>query len=142
MNYQKLNIYFAFTITILLFASCREEILTPSKIETNILLNSPIQSVTASSYSFEITAEDNSSYFLDPLPILKNLNLSLSLNNYSSGKVSIFLVNKDQVTVYNRIFGSNVSASSVNLDGLLPSLIKIEFGNFSGNFSLHLAGKP
>ena len=79
---------------------------------------------------------------MDPLPILKNLNLSLSLNNYSSGTVSIFLVNKDQVVVYNRIFGSNLTTSSVNLDGLLPSLIKIEFGNFSGNFSLHLAGKP
>jgi hypothetical protein len=142
MNCKKINILILLIFYVFFISCCREEILTPSRIESINLLNNPIQAVTASSYTFEITAQDNSSYFIDPIPILRNLNLSLSLDNYTSGTVSIFLVNKEQIVVYNRIFGNNLTTSSVNLDGLLPSLIKIEFGNFSGDFSLQLAGKP
>ncbi len=142
MNNKKTNILALLICYLFMFTSCRE-VVAPSLVqETTDKLNSPIQSITPNSYAFEISAKNNSSNFTNAIPVLQNLNLSLALNNYTSGTVHIQLVNNDQIIIYNRIFGFGFPNSSVNLDGFAPSRITLGFDNFSGDFSLYLNGKP
>lgn len=143
MNYKKTNIFILTICCLFIFTSCRE-ILTPTvnQEESANILNNPIESATPNSYAFEIIAINNSSNYAKAIPVLQKLNLSLSLNNYNSGSIHIQLINKEQVTVYNRIFSFGISSSTVNLDGLVPSKISLKFNNFSGDFALNLNGNP
>lgn len=144
MNLKKINILILFISLIFIFTSCRE-IITPTSSheeENTFLLNNPFESETPNSYTFAITARNNSSNYATTIPVLQNLNLSLAVNNYNSGTVHIQLVNNEQIIVYNRIFDFGFPSSTVNLDGLVPSQIKLIFDNFSGDFSLNLNGNP
>ncbi|MFZ0453802.1 MAG: hypothetical protein WCE54_18755 [Ignavibacteriaceae bacterium] len=143
MNYKKTNIFVSFICCLFIFSSCREIIApTDNHEETASILNNPIEAATPNSYSFEISARNNSSNYANTIPILQSLNLSIALNNYNSGTVHIKLVNHDLVVVYNRIFDFGFTSSTVNLDGLSPSQINLKFDNFSGDFSVNLNGNP
>ena len=143
MNNKKTNIFVFFICCLFLFSSCRE-IITPTdnREETASILNNPIEAATPNSYSFEISARNNTSNYANSIPILQSLNLSLALSNYNSGTVHIQLINRDLVIIYNRIFDFGFTSSTVNLDGLAPSQINLKFDNFSGDFSVNLNGNP
>lgn len=143
MNYIKVNILILLIGFFLTFISCREIVSpTTNQDENAKILNNPIESITSNSYAFEISAKNNSSIFVNSIPVLQNLDLSLALNNYDSGTVHIQLINNENIPVYNRIFTFGFSTSTANLDGLLPSQIYLEFDNFSGDFILILNGNP
>ena len=142
MNYKKTNLLSLLVIYLFISASCREVTAPSINQEYADYLNNPIESKTPNSYSFEISAENNSSNYLNNIPVLQKLNLSLALKNYTSGTVHIKLINNEQIIIYNRIFTFGFPASSVNLDGLAPSQISLEFESFSGDFSLYLDGNP
>ncbi len=142
MNYKKITLLSLLIIYLFISASCREVIAPSINQENADYVNNPIESETPNSYSFEISAEKNSSNYLNNIPVLQKLNLSLALNNYASGTVHIKLIDNEQVIIYNRIFTFGFPTSTVNLDGLAPSQISLEFENFSGDFSLYLNGNP
>ena len=135
MNSKKINIFALLICYLFLFSSCREEIIAPLKPDAADRINNPVQSATSNSYSFSINAQSNSSFFIDAVPVLPSLDLSLSLDNYSGGYVYIFLTENNGRLVYSDTCGANFNNSSINLDGFLPSRIELQFENFSGNFS-------
>ena len=143
MNYRKTNIFAFLICCLFIFSSCRE-IITPvdNQEETASILNNPFESATPNSYSFEISARNNSSNYANAIPVLQSLNLSLALSNYNSGTVHIKLINRERIIVYNRIFDFAFASSTVNLDGLAPSQVNVKFNNFSGDFSLNINGNP
>ncbi len=143
IDFKKTNIFIFLICSLFIFSSCRE-IITPrgNREETASILNNPIEAATPNSYTFEISARNNSSNYANTIPVLQNLNLSIALSNYNSGTVHIKLVNQELVVVYNRIFDFGFPSSTVNLDGLVPSWINLEFDNFSGDFSVNIDGNP
>ncbi|MEJ2616347.1 MAG: hypothetical protein P8Z35_15430 [Ignavibacteriaceae bacterium] len=143
MNNKKTKIFAVLICCLFIFSSCRE-IITPTdnQEKTASILNNPIESATPNSYTFEISARNNTSIYANSIPVLQNLNLSLALSNYNSGTVHIQLINHDLVIVYNRIFDFGFKSSTVNLDGLAPSQINLKFDNFSGDFSVNINGNP
>lgn len=143
MNYRETNIIILIICCLFLFISCRE-IITPvdSQKKTTNLLNNPIESETPNSYTFKISARNNSSNYINAIPVLQYLDLSLAVGNYNSGTVHIQLVNNAQEVVYDRTFNFGFPSSTVNLDRLVPNKVKLEFDNFSGDFSLNLNGNP
>jgi hypothetical protein len=144
MYYNKVNIFILIICSIFIFISCREIITPPAgnQEETVSILNFPFETETPNSYTFEISARNNSSNYANTIPVLQSLNLSLAVSNYNSGTIHIKLINNDQVIVYNRIFDFGFPNSTVNLDGLVPRQVSLEFDNFSGDFSLNLNGNP
>jgi len=143
MSYKKTNIFAFLICCFFIFSSCREIIPpTDNQEETASILNNPIESATPNSYTFEISARNNTSNYANSIPVLQNLNVSLALSNYYSGTVHIKLINSDLVIVYNRIFGFGFASSTVNLNGLAPSRINLKFDNFSGDFSVKINGNP
>ena len=87
--------YFLFGIAVLLFiAGCREDIVDPLNAGANV--NEPVLSTSSNIYSFSINAQNITQNILNSSQLKTFHNqLYIILNEYSSGSVSLKLINKD-----------------------------------------------
>ena len=91
---KRIFIYIYFVVTVLLlFLSCREDILVPDNLATNV--NEPILQNESNSYSFVINAQNisidvvNNTYFS-----ANTSRISITIVDYSSGYISVRIIDK------------------------------------------------
>lgn len=135
---RKIN-YFSLLITILLllFVSCRENIITPDNFASNI--NEPILISEPNSYTFFINAENITIDVINNALFSSTMSrITISIVNYSSGSVNVRVIDPQSISRFN-YFGSNdESLFTEALNGYVPQYVGIKTINFSGKLKVQL----
>ncbi len=135
---RKIN-YFCqlLTILLLLFVSCRENIITPDNFANNI--NEPILISEPNSYTFFINAENIT------IDVVNNTSFSsttsritISIVNYSSGSVSVRVIDRQSISRFNYFGNDEESLFTEALSGYIPQSVGIRTFNFSGKLKVRL----
>jgi len=124
---------------LVLFISCRQEIVPPDNPAGNI--NEPQFSRTNFSYTFSINANRitetvvNNTY----LNTFKS-RIHTVISDHSSGSVEIIVqVNQNNI-LYSAVFDNDTNNTSTEIEGQQPRVIIFNFNNFTGKFKVTLAG--
>jgi len=133
---KKIKIFLFFIL--LLFISCREEIIPPGNPIGNI--NEPLLTRTNNSYIFSInanniTASINDNTFLNTV----KANIYSIIADYSSGYVQVQVKTGSNSVLYSEKFDANTRGVLGNIYGSQPQVIAIEFRNFTGKFQVTLS---
>ncbi len=133
---KKTKIFFFFTL--LLFISCREEIISPDNPIGNI--NEPLLTRTNNSYIFSINANNitatiNDNTFLNTV----RANIYSIIADYSSGNVQVQVKTGSNSVLYSQTFEGNTRGILGNINGSQPQVIAIDFRNFTGKFQVTLS---
>ncbi len=124
-------------LSLILFASCREDIVPPNNPAGNV--NEPVQYYSNSSYTFIINADKISRSVKDFLTLHStSVRLYTSILDISSGSVQIFLLDSHNHAWYSNTFDSETQNKFVDLSGYDPSLIQIKMNNFTGKLKIQL----
>ena len=135
---RKIN-YFCLLITILLllFVSCRENIITPDNFSDNI--NEPILISEPNSYTFFINAENitidvvNNALFSSTMS-----RITISIVNYSSGSVNVRVIDPQSISRFNYFGSDDENLFTETLNGYVPQSVGIKTINFSGKLKIQL----
>jgi len=133
------NNYFCLLITILLllFVSCRENIIAPDNFASNI--NEPILISEPNSYTFFINAENitidvvNNALFSSTMS-----RITISIVNYSSGSVNVRVIDPQSISRFNYFGNDDESLFTESLNGYIPEAVGIKTFNFSGKLKVQL----
>ena len=135
---KKIN-YFCLLITILLllFVSCRENIIAPDNFASNI--NEPILISEPNSYTFFINAENITIDVVNDALFSSTMSrITISIVNYSSGSVNVRVIDPQSISRFN-YFGSNdESLFTEALNGYVPQSVRIKTFGFSGKLKVQL----
>lgn len=131
-----INIYL-FAAVILLFISCREDIIAPDNFATNV--NEPILLNESNSYSFVINAQNIS------IDVVNNTNfntntsrISITIVDYSSGYVSVRVIDKQSNSRFSYFGNDDEDFFTESLNGYVPAYVGIKAVDFSGKLKIEL----
>lgn len=135
---KRIFIYIYFFITvILLFISCREDIIAPDNFATNV--NQPILINESNSYSFVINAQNIS------IDVVNNINLnthksrvSITIVDYTSGSVRIRIIDEQSNSRFSYYGNDEEDLFTEPLNGFVPASIGIRAVDFSGKLKIEL----
>ena len=141
--FYKQNIFLIISIRVLLtliifvFFSCRENILSSENSIGNI--NEPIKTKTQESYTFEINASKITFNETDDTQLnITRADVFVSVNNYSSGIVSITVIGDNKLDLYSISFTDNGTGQTAKIINHVPEKVRLEFINFSGNLKVRV----
>lgn len=134
---KKIRIFLFFTL--LLFFSCREEIIPPGSPVGNV--NEPLLTRTDNSYIFSINASNITASVSD-YTFLETFeaNIYSIIADHSSGYVQVQVKSNTNSVLYSEIFENNTRGTLENISGAQPRIIAIDFQNFTGKFQVTLSG--
>ena len=135
---KQIFIYIYFFVTvILLFISCREDIIAPDNFATNV--NEPILINESNSYSFVINAQNIS------IDVVNNTNfnantsrVSITIVEYSSGSVRIRIIEEQTKSRFTYFGNDEEDFFSESLNGYVPASVAIKTVDFSGKLKIEL----
>ena len=120
---------------ILLFSSCREEIIAPGNPAGNV--NEPVRIKAKFSYSFYINAVNVTTSVADVSGISSiHSTVSVSLEDYKEGVAAFNIYDNASNLVYRKIIAENDLQVSEILDGSSPDQVLINFTNFTGKLQI------
>lgn len=135
---KRIFIYIYFVVTVLLlFLSCREDILTPDNLATNV--NEPILQNESNSYSFVLNAQNisidvvNNTYFS-----ANTSRISITIVDYSSGYVSVRIIDKQTNSRFSYFGNDEEDYFSESLIGYVPASVGIKAVDFSGKLKIEI----
>ena len=134
----RIFIYIYFVVTVLLlFLSCREDIIAPDNFATNV--NEPILLNESNSYSFVINAQNIS------IDVVNNTNfsastsrISITIIDYSSGYVRIKIIDKQTINRFSYFGNDDENFFTESLTGYVPASVGIKAVDFSGKLKIEL----
>ena len=123
---------------LLLFVSCREEIIAPDNSTGNI--NEPFLTRTSNSYIFSINAS-NITATIDDNTFLSTVkaNIYSIIADYSAGYVEVEVKTSTNSVLYSEVFESDTRGTLKNINGFRPEIIAINFQNFTGKLKVTLS---
>ena len=134
---KQIFIYIYFFVTVILFISCREEIIAPDNFTTTV--NEPILINESNSYSFVINAQNIS------IDVVNNTNfnantsrVSITIVDYSSGYVSIKIIDKQTNSRFTYFGNDEEDFFTESLNGYVPASVGIRTVDFSGKLKIEL----
>ncbi len=135
---KRILIYIYFVITILLlFLSCREDILPPDNLATNV--NEPILQNESNSYSFVINAQNISIEVVNNTNFSSNTSrISITIIDYSSGYVRVKIVDKQTNNRFSYFGNDEEDYFTESLNGYVPGSVGITAVDFSGKLKIEL----
>ena len=134
---MKFKLQLFFLSLMLLFISCRQEIVPPDNPAGNI--NEPQLTRTNFSYIFSINANKITENVVDNT----FLNTSRSriypvINDHSSGSVEIIVQADQDNVLYSAVFDSDTNGSFTEIEGQQPRVIIFNFSDFTGKLKVTL----
>ena len=135
---KQIFIYIYFFVTvILLFISCREDIIAPDNFATNV--NEPILVNESNTYSFVINAQNIS------IDVVNNTNfnahtsrVSITIVDYTSGSVRIRIIDEQSNSRFSYYGNDDEDFFSESLNGYVPASVGIRTVDFSGKLKIEL----
>ena len=136
MKWIFIYIYFFVTV-ILLFISCREDIIAPDNFATNV--NEPILLNESNSYSFVINAQNISIDVVNNTNFSANTSrISITIIDYSSGYVSVRIIDKQSNNRFSYFGNDDEDFFTQSLNGYVPASVGIKTVDFSGKLKIQL----
>ncbi|HEY7751426.1 MAG TPA: hypothetical protein VH917_03970 [Ignavibacteriaceae bacterium] len=127
----------ALLILILLFASCREEIIAPGNFAGNI--NEPIQLNNRNSFTFLINADNFSMNTSVPASFNTSASrISITLLDRESGFVFVGVRDSENAERYRHTISSDTNNFTEVIDGFIPKTIQIRTQTLSGKLKIQL----
>jgi hypothetical protein len=125
-------------VVILLFTvSCREDILPPENLATNV--NEPIQINEPNSYAFVINAQNISINVVNRTQINSTTSrISITIVDYSTGYVAVRVMDKQLNNRFNYFGNDDESFYTQSLNGYIPRTVGIKAVDFSGKLKIEL----
>ena len=135
---KQIFIYIYFFVTvILLFISCREDIIAPDNFATNV--NEPILINESNSYSFVINAQNISIDVVNNTNFSANTSrVSITIVDYSSGYVSVKIIDKQTNNRFTYFGNDEEDFFTESLNGYVPASVGIRTVDFSGKLKIEL----
>lgn len=135
---KQIFIYIYFFVTvILLFISCREDIIAPDNFATNV--NEPILVNESNTYSFVINAQNIS------IDVVNNTNfnahksrVSITIIDYAGGYVRIKIIDEQTNSRFSYFGNDDEDLFSEPLNGYVPASVGIKAVDFSGKLKIEL----
>ena len=135
---KQIFIYIYFFVTvILLFISCREDIIAPDNFATSI--NQPILLNEFNSYSFVINAQNIS------IDVVNNTNfnaitsrVSITIVDYAGGYISIRITDEQTNRRFSYFGNDEEDFFTESLNGYVPASVGIKAVDFSGKLKIEL----
>ena len=122
-------------ILLVVFNSCREEIIPPDNFVERI--NDPVQVSERNSYIFLLNADKFTMNLVVPSSFNSiRTRFNISLIDYESGYTTISVLDKNSVERFKYFIADEVEYDSELLDGYVPSKITIRTQNFSGKVKI------
>jgi hypothetical protein len=136
MVFNKIKI--SLFLFVLVFISCREEIIPPGNVAGNI--NEPSLTRTSNSYIFSINASKITTSITDNtfLNTFKARIYSV-IADYSSGYVEIEVKTDRNNILYSEVFEDDTRGTLKNIEGSRPDIIVVNFQNFTGRLNVTLS---
>jgi hypothetical protein len=123
---------------LLLFSSCREEIIEPGNFAGNY--NSPVEENKSNYYSIIINAKDLSSNFQSFMDFSFVSNKALlNIDDVTAGSVAIVIRDQNGVSLYSSVNQTEITNDSRKLVNSIPQKVEIYFTNFSGKLKFSLS---
>jgi len=136
MKRNLIYIYFIVNV-ILLFLSCREDIIAPDNFATNV--NEPILVNESNTYSFVINAQNIS------IDVVNNIKLnahksrvSITIVDYISGSVRIRIIDEQSNSRFSYYGNDEEDLFTEPLNGFVPASVGIRAVDFSGKLKIEL----
>ena len=124
-------------ILLLIIISCREDIILPEDLATNI--NEPVQKNELDSYSFMLNAKNISINIANNVHFSSSTSIiSVSINDYSSGSITVKIADSQMSNRFNYLGNDDERFYTESLIGFVPVSVSISSDNFTGNFQLEL----
>ncbi|HSP87801.1 MAG TPA: hypothetical protein VLN45_06690 [Ignavibacteriaceae bacterium] len=122
---------------LLMFISCRQEIVPPDSSLENI--NEPQLTRTNSSYTFSINANRITETVIDNtfLNTFKS-RVRPVISGHSSGSVEIIIQVDQNNILYSALFDDDTNGTFAELEGFQPKVIIFVFNNFTGKLKVNL----
>ena len=135
---KRIFIYIYFFVTvILLFMSCREDVIEPDNFATNV--NEPILINETNSYSFVINAQNISIDVVNNTNFSANTSrVSITIVDYSSGYVSVRIIDKQTNSRFTYFGNDEEDFFTESLNGYVPASVGIRTVDFSGKLKIEL----
>ena len=135
---KQIFIYIYFFVTvILLFISCREDIIEPDNLATNI--NEPILVNESNTYSFVINARNISIDVVNNTHFSANTSrISITIVDYSSGYVSVRIIDEQTNSRFSYFGNDDEDFFTESLNGYVPASVGIKTVDFSGKLKIEL----
>jgi hypothetical protein len=135
---KRIFIYIYFVVTtILLFISCREDIIGPNNFATNV--NEPILVNESNSYSFVINAQNISINVVNNTNFNVNTSrISITIVDYSSGYVSVRIIDEQSNNRFSYFGNDDEDFFTQSLNGYVPASVGIKAVDFSGKLRIEL----
>ncbi len=135
---KRIFIYIYFLVTIiLLFISCREDIIAPDNFAT--IVNEPILINETNSYSFVINAQNIS------IDVVNNTNfsahtsrVSITIIDYAGGYVSVRIIDNQSNSRFSYFGNDDQDFFTESLNGYVPASVGIKAVDFSGKLKIEL----
>jgi hypothetical protein len=123
---------------VLIFISCREEIIPPGNFAGDI--NEPVQENSLNYFSFMINAQDfTQSFFANTNFNYPTTKIIISVFDRTSGSITIRVKDESGFSMFNKKIESNKSDIYQKFLGYLPSKVEISSTNFTGKFKISLS---
>ena len=135
---KRIFIYIYFFVTvILLFMSCREDVIEPDNFATNV--NEPILINETNFYSFVINAQNISIDVVNNTNFSANTSrVSITIVDYSSGYVSVRIIDKQTNSRFTYFGNDEEDFFTESLNGYVPASVGIRTVDFSGKLKIEL----
>ena len=135
---KRIFIYiFIFVTVILLYMSCREDIIAPDNFATNI--NEPILLNESNAYSFVINAQNISIDVVNTTNFSSNTSrISITIVDYSSGYVRVKIIDKQTNNRFSYFGNDDEDFFTESLNGYVPGSVGITAVDFSGKLQIEL----
>lgn len=126
-----------FSLILINFYSCREDIIPPNSPVTST--NQPVTSNFLNYYSFTINAK-NASYVVVDHPDFNygSTRVFYTVNGHSEGSVILILRDKQNNVQYQQVINSNNEGNSSSLQGVIPDVVELDFYNFTGTLQIQI----
>ncbi len=124
-------------ILIMIFSSCREEIIMPNNPVGNT--NNPVKNSSYNNYTFAIEAENISYKIIDLTKFSSgSTRIFFKITNYKSGYLVLRLLNEKYQSLYSTLLDQNYDGNYISVDNVIPYYVELSFTNFSGNLRVEL----
>lgn len=124
--------------SLMIFISCREEIIQPDNISGNI--NQPTQIKEFNSYTFIINADNANFTLTEPTSFTFDIvNLLITNLDYSKGVVKLNILNDNGDPYFEYFVNEEIASRIISVEGFIPSSIKIQLIDFTGKLKVQLS---
>lgn len=122
----------------MIFISCREEIIQPDNISGNI--NQPTQIKEFNSYTFIINADNaNFTHSEQTIFTFDVVNLLITNLDYAKGGVELNILNDNGDSYFVYFVNEEIASRIISVQGFIPSSIEIQLIDFTGKLKVQLS---